>query len=127
MRLTAAGMVCSVGLSAKAACAAMRAGIAEFVELPFHDRQHQPIIGAPVPAPGLGTQRRTRLVKLLALALGDLLRDRPDTDWKKVPLLVGLAEANRPGGADELVATVVAEVQQLLSVQFHRNLSRALP
>jgi len=127
MHLTAAGMVCSVGLSARAACAAMRAGIAGFAELPFHDRQNEPIIGASIPAPGLGTRRRSRLVRLLALALEDLRRVRPDKDWKKVPLLVGLAEVNRPGGAEDLVATVVDEVQQMLGVQFHPSLSTALP
>jgi 3-oxoacyl-[acyl-carrier-protein] synthase I len=127
MHLTAAGMVCPVGLSAKAACAAMRAGIAGFTELPFHDRQNEPIIGAATPAPGLGTRRHTRLVKLLTLALEDLLRNRPNMDWRRVPLLVGLAEVNRPGGADDLTATVVSEVQQLLGIKFHPKLSIALP
>jgi 3-oxoacyl-[acyl-carrier-protein] synthase I len=127
MRIAAYGMVCPVGLGAKAACAALRAGIAAFRELPFHDRQNQPIIGASIPARGLDSGRRTRLVQMLALALEDLFRDCPKTDWAAVPLLIGLAESGRPGGADDLAQTVLADVQGLLGIRFHRELSCVLP
>jgi 3-oxoacyl-[acyl-carrier-protein] synthase-1 len=42
-----------------------------------------------------------------------------------VPLLVGLAESERPGGCAELAETIVAAVQQKLGAHFHPQLSRA--
>ena len=58
MHLISAGLVCSVGLSAAAACAAMRAGIAMFEELPYADNRGQPIVGAVVPGSDLRTKER---------------------------------------------------------------------
>lgn len=127
MRISACGMVCPVGLHAGSACAAFRAGISAFGELPFHDRQNQPVIGASVPSSGLDSRRRHRLAEMLALAVEDALRDRPKTDWSAVPLLVGLAELGRPGDADDMAPTLLADVQALLDIRFHRELSAALP
>jgi hypothetical protein len=48
MHITSTGMVCAVGLNAAAACAAMRAGIVRFEELPYYHTEGEPIIGAMV-------------------------------------------------------------------------------
>jgi len=65
MYVASVGMVCSVGLNAAAACAAMRAGIARFEELPYLDQRVEPIIGATVPGLDEGLRRHERLLELL--------------------------------------------------------------
>ena len=60
MFIESTGMVCSVGLSAAAACAAMRAGVANFQETTYLDDEGEPIIAAMVPglAPELTREER---------------------------------------------------------------------
>lgn len=128
MRLTAVGMVCSVGLSAAAACAAMRAGIARFGELRYLDNQMAPIIGATVPSlpPLLG--QRNRLVEMLAMALSDCLRnsDMELRMLEQVPLLVGLAEPQLSAGGAAAEKCIIAGVESRLGLRFHPTLSRTL-
>ena len=127
MYITSTGMVCPVGLNAAAACAAMRAGIANFIELPYHDDQGEPIIGAMVP--GLSRELRCaeRLIELLSMATSDCLQEQVSTALEKIPLLVGLAEPGRLGRNAGLTHRIIGEVEGKLDVQFHPQLSCALP
>lgn len=127
MFITATGMICSVGLTAPSACAAMRAGVAIFEELPYRDNTGEPIIGAMVPDLPPGLRRDERLIELLAAALRDCLRSGGKEAWAEVPLLVGLAEPDRPGGGAPLADTVVKRVEEKLGVRFHPRLSAAIP
>lgn len=124
MYITATGMVCAVGLNAASACAAMRAGIANFVELPYHDNQGQPIVGAPVPGLSFDLKRADRLVELLSRAIADCLKDQTKNSFDRVPLLVGLAEPERPGGGAGLAPTIIAEVQEKTGKRYHPTKSR---
>lgn len=124
--LSAVGMICSVGFSASAACAAMRAGIANFGELPYWDCNNLPVIGAAVPGLSHDLQFGPRLVEMLALALRDCLSGMPEWPLEKVPLLVGLAEPGRPGGGGELAKCIIAQVQKRLGVEFHPRLSQTI-
>lgn len=76
MYVTATEMVCSVGLNAAAACAATRAGTANFAELPYHDNQGEPIIGAMVPGLTRTLKREEHLIEMLAIALVDCLQKK---------------------------------------------------
>jgi 3-oxoacyl-[acyl-carrier-protein] synthase-1 len=127
MFVVSTGMACSVGLSAAAACAAMRAGIAKFDALPYHDNQGEPIIGASVPGLEPGVKRERRLIEILGLALVDCLGEKPAVPPSQVPLLVGLAEEGRPGGGAAMADTILADVQAKLGWKFHPTLSRAIP
>ncbi|HJZ89869.1 MAG TPA: hypothetical protein VKE40_03285 [Gemmataceae bacterium] len=127
MYLGPPGLACPIGLGAAAACAALRAGVAGFEELPFHGRSRRPIIAARVPGVDLRQPRDGRLVDLLALALTDFLATAPELRAKDVPLLVGLAEPGRPGGADRLLPRIIPEVQAKLGVEFHPDQTRAIP
>src|SRR5262249_6150020 len=69
MDISATGMVCSIGLTADTGCAAIRAKIAGFGELPYVDNSGEPIVGSRVPGLDSGLKRRERLVELLAIAL----------------------------------------------------------
>jgi len=126
MILTHPGLVCAVGLNAAAACAAMRAGIAGFAELPYHDNSGEPIIGAAVPGLPPDLKRDERLLVLLERALQDCLQSAAFVRTDTVPLLVGLAEPGRPGGGDGLAGDLVARLQKRLNRKFHPTHSRCL-
>jgi 3-oxoacyl-[acyl-carrier-protein] synthase-1 len=127
MFITGTGMVCPVGLSAVSACAAKRAGISAFAELPYSDNAGEPVIGGSVPGLCWTLARDSRLVMLLTKALTDLLNGQPDLQWVHVPLLVCLAESGRPGGGAALARSIVKWIENELKVQFHPTNSRAFP
>jgi 3-oxoacyl-[acyl-carrier-protein] synthase I len=128
MFIAATGMACPVGLGAAEACAAKRAGISAFDDLPYHDNTGEPIVGSAVPDLDWKLRRAPRLVEMLAKALADLVEKKPDGRWEQVPLLVGLAEPGRPGGSgEELAPSVVGRMQEKLKVAFHPQLSRSFP
>jgi 3-oxoacyl-[acyl-carrier-protein] synthase-1 len=123
MFVIATGMVCPVGLNASAACAALRAGINQFRELPYHDNEDQPIVGAAVPGLAHDLKRGQRLVELLAGAIVDCVRD-VTASWQRVPLLVALAEPNRPGNDPHGASAILETVQDKVGIHFHPQLSR---
>jgi 3-oxoacyl-[acyl-carrier-protein] synthase I len=125
MFIVATGMVCPVGLNAPAACAAGRAKISAFSDLPYRDNQGEPIVGATVPGIVAFPRRAPQLVDLLVKSLADLRKSQTAPGWDKVPLLVGLAEPDRPGGRADLAGSIVARVQQALNIRFHPRHSRA--
>src|ERR1700682_4842479 len=100
MHLGATGLVCPVGLSAVPACAAMRAGLSSFGELPYWDRRRSPVVGAAIPGLSLDVQFGPRLLEMLVMALRDCLENAPGLRLEKIPLLVGLAEPGRPGSGE---------------------------
>jgi 3-oxoacyl-[acyl-carrier-protein] synthase I len=125
--LSDAGLVCSVGLNASAACAAMRAGVSNLTELPYWDSNNLPVVGATIPSLNLDLQFGPRLVEMLARALSDCLSGSSEWPLEKVPLLVGLAEPGRPGAGGQLVKCIIEQVQEKLKVKFHPSLSQAIP
>jgi len=126
MILTHPGLVCAVGLNAAAACAAMRAGIAGFSELPYRDNSGEPIIGAAVPGLPPDIKRDERLLVMLERALQDTLQSAAFVRTDTVPLLVGLAEEGRPGGGAALAGDLIARMQKRLNRKFHPAHSRCL-
>ena len=124
MEVVSTGMVCSVGLTAAAGCAAMRAGIAQFGELRYHDDSGELIVGATVPGLDSNPQRGHRLVEMLNMALKDLLEGSTSLHTETVPLLIGMAEPGRPGGGARLAGSILGEVEKKLDVRFHPRLSR---
>jgi len=125
--LTSVGMVCPVGRSAAAACAAMRAGIDNFEELPYHDNRGEPIIGAVVPGLDPNMTRKQRLTELLAAAVRECLGEKPACCPEQMAVLVGLAESWRPGSGSAWAEDILEDVQQKLNVNFHPAWRRAFP
>jgi 3-oxoacyl-[acyl-carrier-protein] synthase I len=109
----ATGMVTGAGLSAAASCAAMRCAIDNFRETRFVDGEGEFIVGSEVPLdpPSRG---RERLVRMAAAAIAECLPALERIPPRDVPLLLCMAEADRPGRTegidDELLADVSAEV-----------------
>lgn len=126
MYLVHSGLACAVGLKAAAACAALRAGVAGLSDTAFLDSAGQPIVGGLVPdLPGRAAPER--LAGLLSHAVADCLAAAQPRPSEPLPLLLGLAEPDRPGGGAEQAAALYAHVSQTAGVQFDQKLSRAMP
>src|SRR5262249_25692237 len=120
-------MVCAVGLNAQAACAAVRAGITGFRELPYSDNGSEAIVGAIVPGLPTSMRRDERLVAMLVMALVDCGRSLAPDVSVDVPLIVGLAESGRPGSSSPRGSSILQAVQHQLGTSFHSTLSRTIP
>ena len=124
MLIVGTGMACPVGLSAASACAAKRAGISAFSNLPFHDLAGETVVGATVPGLDWTASRESRLFELLSMAIADLFGGQPTAQWSEMPLLLCLAEAGRPGASAQVAGSIVKRLQEQLGVQFNSSKSR---
>jgi 3-oxoacyl-[acyl-carrier-protein] synthase-1 len=115
--ILATGLVTSVGLSAPATCAAIRAKLTNPTATRFIDSAGEWIMAHQVPLekPWRG---RTKLSKMAAMAIEDCLADVPRKEWAQIPLLLCVAESERPGRLDGLDDQLFLEVQQELGVRF---------
>ncbi len=111
------GLVTSVGLTAAESCAAFRAKISNPTETRFIDSSGEWIMAHQValeqPWRGLA-----KLAKMAALAIEEALQDIPRAEWDTLPLLLCVAEAERPGRAVGLDDQLFALVQKELGVRF---------
>jgi len=120
-------MVSPVGLNAESACAAMRAGISAFEELPYCDNDDEPIMGAVVPGYTLDTRYfGNRLVSMLASAVTECLDKLPQLPIETIPILVGLAEPERPGYPAGLAEEIIDKLQVSLGMNFHPEFSQVI-
>jgi 3-oxoacyl-[acyl-carrier-protein] synthase I len=119
------GLMTPVGLGTAASCAAIRAAIDNFQETRFIARGGDWIIGAEVPLaePWRGI---AKLAHLLAGALHETLEALPDVPAATLPLLLCVAERDRPGRLDGLEQDLYDRVCALLGVKFHEA-TRVLP
>jgi 3-oxoacyl-[acyl-carrier-protein] synthase-1 len=113
LAITATGLVTPVGLTAAQSCAAFRAKISNPTPTRFIDSGGEWIMAHQVeleqPWRGL-----TKLAKMAALAIEEALADIPRKQWDALPLLLCVAEADRPGRMagldDELIEMLRAEL-----------------
>ncbi len=127
MHIVSTGMVCPVGLNAEAACAAMRAGISAFEELPYIDNSGEPIMGAVVPGFTLDNRHfKKRLIDMLARAVTECLGKVPQLSTDKIPVLVALAEPDRPGFPSGLAENIINGLQDSLGLNFHPKFSQVI-
>jgi 3-oxoacyl-[acyl-carrier-protein] synthase I len=107
------GLVTSVGLTAVESCAAFRAKIANPTETRFIDSGGEWIMAHQVeleqPWRGL-----TKLAKMAAMAIDEALQGVPRKEWGRLPLLLCVAEPERPGRMagldDQLFLLIEAEL-----------------
>lgn len=118
LSILSCGMVSAVGLSAPASCAAIRCAIDNFQETRFIDQGGEWQIAASVPLeePWRG---RSKLVKMAARAIAESLETVPGLDCADTPLLLGIAELDRPGRSDGLDNSLLHDIERELGVQFH--------
>jgi len=111
------GLVTSVGLDAPSSCAAIRAKITNPSETRFIDSGGEWIMAHQVtldqPWRGL-----TKLAKMAAMAIEEALAEVPKDDWIHIPLVLCVAEADRPGRLDGLDDRLFQAIQAELGARF---------
>jgi 3-oxoacyl-[acyl-carrier-protein] synthase I len=114
------GLVTSVGLSAPATCSAIRAKLTNPSETRFIDSSGEWIMAHQVmlkqPWRGL-----TKLAKMAVMAIEEALEDIPKEDWRKIPLLLCVAEPERPGRIDGLDDQLFLNIQDQLDARFSKE------
>ena len=99
------GLVTSVGLSAPATCAALRAKLSNPTETHFLDSSGDLIMAHQVVLDKSWTGL-TKLVKMATMAIEEALQQIPKSEWSQIPLILCVAEADRPGrlhGLDDAI------------------------
>lgn len=61
---------------------------------------------------------RTKLVKMASLAISECLANVSKGDWSRIPLLLCLAERERPGRIEGIDGELFLEIQQEMGVEF---------
>ena len=111
------GLVTSVGLTAPSSCAAIRAKLTNPSETRFIDSGGEWIMAHQVtleqPWRGLA-----KLAKMAAMAIEEALADVPKDDWAHFPLLLCVAEPDRPGRLDGLDDRLFPDLQAELGAKF---------
>ncbi len=124
MRILGCGMATAVGLTAPASCAAIRGRIDGFRDTAFIAAGGQWIVGAEVPLEQ--TVRGTaRLAHLAAGPLRECLGLVPAVRPEDIPVLLCLAEEERPGRPAGPDMSILLHAAGLLGVTFHPE-SRAV-
>jgi 3-oxoacyl-[acyl-carrier-protein] synthase-1 len=111
------GLVTAVGLTAPQSCAAFRAKVANPTETRFIDSGGDWIVAHQValeqPWRGL-----SKLAKMAAMAIGEVLVDVPKGQSGKLPLLLCVAEPDRPGRMAELDDQIFPMIEKELGIRF---------
>lgn len=111
------GLVTAVGLTAPAACAAIRAKVTNPTQTRFLDRGAQWITGYSVPfaEPERG---QSKLARMAASAAAQCLADIPREAWPAISLLLCVAEKTRPGREEGFDEQLRGNIEQRLETRF---------
>lgn len=114
------GLVTSVGLSAPAACAAIRSKLTNPTETRFADAAGEWIMVHQVPLdpPLRGLAKLTRMAAMVA---EECLEDIAPDHWTRIPLLLCVAEPDRPGRLEGIEERLFIEMQQMLGARFSED------
>lgn len=110
-------LITSVGLDAPSSCAAIRAKLTNPTETRFVDDEGAWLVAHAVPL-GESWSGLAKLARLAALAIDECLVDVPRDQWSQIPVLLCVAEHDRPGRQGGLDDRLFAEVERLLGAQF---------
>jgi 3-oxoacyl-[acyl-carrier-protein] synthase I len=120
LRIVGQGLVTSVGLSAAATGAAVRAGLTNPMQTRFVDSAGEWIQahGVTLDQPWTGL---SKLAKMAVWAIRESLRDIAASQWMHIPLLLCLAEHGRAGRTGSWEDAVLAQIEQDLATSFARH------
>ena len=107
----------SAGFTARATCAAIRAKVGNPTETRFTDKEGEPILAHQVLLPRRLTGV-SRLVRIARLSIEECLQDLAREQWSRLPMLLCVAEPNRPGRLPGLEESLLATLQRDLHVTF---------
>lgn len=118
LAIQACGMTTAIGLTAPAAAAAQRARLSNFEETHFISHDGKWMIGAEVPLdpPKRG---RARLLALLTGPLKECFAALGDVNPADVPVLLCVAETDRPGRLAGVDATLLRDALQAIGQPIH--------
>lgn len=128
LTLVSSGVVCSVGLSTPAACAAIRASLDNFKETYFVDELGLPIVGAAVPSDLLGLTEHAegwvmggenKLSRMFAIAATECLHGAGIVDTAQTALLLLGPEDTRPGFSRDSLQRRFMNCENALGHKFH--------
>ncbi|MBN1508260.1 MAG: hypothetical protein JW955_15540 [Sedimentisphaerales bacterium] len=119
LAILGSGMVTGVGFSAPASCAAIRVGIAGFQETRFMFDGDW-LIGCEVPFEQ-GWRGREKLLQMVVPAIQECLTLMGNTPVEQAPLLLCVAEPERPGRFAGLDDSFLRDVQSRLGRTFHTD------
>jgi 3-oxoacyl-[acyl-carrier-protein] synthase I len=118
LSIVGAGVVSSVGLDWPSSAAALRCGLDGFIETGFLDEGGAPIIASPVPdlddARGL-----EKLLRMASTVVAECLKQAVPTKSEQIPLLLCIAEKDRPGRWDNLDEDALEWLGSGLGKKFH--------
>ncbi|MDM0117231.1 hypothetical protein QTI66_34490 [Variovorax sp. J22R133] len=115
-----AGLVTSVGLSAAASCAAFRAKLTNPTRTHFMNARgewimaHQVLLAQP-------WRGIVKLAKMAAMAIAEALEGVPQGQWERIPLILCVAESDRPGRTSGLDEELLLRIQEELGTDFARG------
>jgi 3-oxoacyl-[acyl-carrier-protein] synthase-1 len=113
LAIVSTGLVTSVGLSAASSCAAIRAGVTNPVASDFIDATGEPFITHAVEL-DRAWRGRIKLVQMAALAIEECLDPIPRSQWNQVPVLLAVADEQRPGRQDRLDGSLLRDIAEAL-------------
>lgn len=116
--IVSSGMVSAVGLNAATSCAAMRCAIDNFQETRFMDQGGEWQLAASVPLE-MPWRGREKLVKMAARAIAEAMQQVPGLVAADTPVLLGVAELERPGRLADLDTSLLHDVELELGLRFH--------
>jgi 3-oxoacyl-[acyl-carrier-protein] synthase-1 len=119
------GLVTSVGTTAASACAAIRANVRNPSETRYAAASGEWLVAHQVPLAGV--QGLARLAQMTASAIEECLHDVPPDAWSGIPLVLCVAERERPGRLDGLEDSLAAQVESLLGAGFDAARSLVVP
>ena len=119
------GLVTSVGLTATASCAAVRAGLTNHTETGFLHDGGEWIQGAQVALeePWRG---REKLLRMLTMAVREALEGAEPSPPRTLPLLLCVAEKGRDGRLEGINDELVADLSREVGIEFHPELSAVI-
>jgi len=118
LAITATGLITSVGLNSEATCAAIRCAIDNVQETRFMDAGGEWLMAAEVPLeqPWRG---ETKLIKMAVAAINECLEKSGEVVTEEIPLLLCLAESERPGRVIQDDNQFFLDLQEALQQEFH--------
>ena len=111
------GLVTAVGMTADQSCAAFRAKLTNPCETRFEIARdawlfaHQVDVGTPL-------RGIAKLARMAAMSIAEALSDVPVDQWAGLPLILCVAEADRPGRCAELDSDLLRRVEEELEAHF---------
>ena len=120
LSVIATGMVTNVGLDTLSSCAAIRVGINNFEETHFIDSAGEWIIAGQVALSSSWYGIRKHL-EMVCLAIDECFEAVPHLDRSSIPLLICLAEKERPGRLAGLDTSFLSRLEKKLGYNLHRD------